>query len=234
MQDKKEMEKCKKEIKEYLPIIKRAKLFSKLEQDAVESILHCLSAEIRSYQKGEFIFRIGESISEVALLLEGCIYIQREDYWGNLSILSEISQGELFGETYAVLESDAMVNNVLAVTDCEVLFFPFAALFQLCSFRCCFYTQLIQNLFIVMASKNRILAQKLGHMSQRTTREKLLSYLSEQSVKAGSSSFTIPFNRQQLADFLSVDRSAMSNELSKMKREGKLDFYRSYFTLKES
>lgn len=227
------MKKKFKEIEQYLHIIKSARLFSGIEEEELESVFYCLEAEVRFYQKGTFIFRIGESISEIALLLEGCIYIQREDYWGNLSILSEISQGEIFGEAYAALGSDTIVNNVLAVTDCKVLFFPFSHIFKVCPFHCYFHTKLIQNLFVVMASKNKILTQKIGHMSQRTTREKLLSYLSEQSVKAGSSSFTIPFNRQQLADFLSVDRSAMSNELSKMKQEGKLDFCRSYFILKE-
>lgn len=220
-------------MKKYWTIIKNAVLFSGMKEEEIEAILKCFSAEKRTYQKGEFIFRIGEQISEVALLLEGCVSIQREDYWGNLSILNEISQGEIFGEAYAVPESDAIVNNVLAVTSCEVLFFRFSHIFTPCSLHCQFHTQLIQNFFTAIASKNRMLTQKLGHMSQRTTREKLLSYLSEQSIKAGSASFSISFNRQQLADFLSVDRSAMSSELSKMRKEGKLDFYRSYFILKQ-
>lgn len=221
-------------MKEYLQIIKTSKLFSGIREEEIELILNCLSAEKRSFRKGEYIFCVGERISEVALLLDGCVYIQREDYWGNLSILSEISQGEIFGEAYAVPESDAMVNNVLAVTPCEVLFLNLSHVLTVCTSHCHFHTKIIQNFFTIMASKNRMLTQKLGHMSQRTTREKLLSYLSEQSLKAGSPAFTIPFNRQQLADFLSIDRSAMSNELSKMRKEGKLDFHRSYFILKES
>ncbi len=219
-------------MKKYLPIIKNSKLFSGISEEEIESVLDCLSAEKRSFQKGEYIFRVGEHIVEAALLLEGCAYIQKEDYWGNLSILNEISPGELFGEAYAVPQSEPMVNNVLAVTLCEVLLINLQRIFMVCPSNCGFHTQLIQNLFIAIASKNRILTQKLEHMSQRTTRGKLLSYLSEQSVKSGSSFFRVPFNRQQLADFLSVDRSAMSNELSKMRKEGKLDFQRNYFTLK--
>lgn len=220
-------------MKQYWEVIKNSRLFLGIKEEEIEAVLECLSAEVRFYQKGEFIFQIGESISEVALLLEGSVSIQKEDYWGNLSILNEISKGEIFGETYAVLENDIIINNALAVTNCKVLFFPFFHIFKMCSSPCNFYIQLIQNFLAVIAFKNKMLAQKLEHLSQRTTREKLLSYLSEQSVKAGSSSFTIPFNRQQLADFLSVDRSAMSNELSKMKQEGKIDFYRSYFILKQ-
>lgn len=220
-------------MKKYLQIIKMSKLFSGIKEEEIEAMLSCLSAEKRSFQKGEYIFHVGEHISEIALLLDGCVHIQREDYWGNLSILNEISQGEIFGEAYAVPESEAIVNNVLAVTPCEVLFFNLSNIFTICTSNCRFHTKLIQNLFTAIASKNRMLTQKLGHMSQRTTQEKLLSYLSEQSIKAGSASFTIPFNRQQLADFLSVDRSAMSNELSRMRKEGKLDFHRSYFVLKQ-
>lgn len=220
-------------MKKYWNRIKDSKLFSGIKEEEIEIILNCLSAEKRSYQKGEYIFQIGDHLSEVVLLLEGCIHIQREDYWGNLSILNEISQGEIFGEAYAVPESDAIVNNVLAVTYCEGLFLNFQHILTTCTSNCCFHTKLIQNFFTAIASKNRMLTQKLGHMSQRTTREKLLSYLSEQSIKAGSSSFTIPFNRQQLADFLSIDRSAMSNELSKMRKEGKIDFNKSYFILKQ-
>ena len=194
-------------------------------------MLICLSAVKRNYHKDECIFRAGEHISSVALLLEGSVHIQREDYWGNLSILNKVFKGEVFGEAYAVSGSCAILNNAVAVENSTVLFLDFNRFFAVNPSDCGFYPVLIQNFFALLAEKNRILAQKLGHMSQRTTREKLLSYLSEQSIKAGSPSFDIPFNRQQLADFLSVDRSAMSNELCKMRDEGLLCFVRNHFNL---
>ncbi|MDY3030640.1 MAG: Crp/Fnr family transcriptional regulator [Clostridia bacterium] len=215
-------------MKKYLHILKSSKLFAGIDENEIEDVLFCLSAAKRSYGKGEYIFRAGECISAVALLLEGNVHIQREDYWGNLSILNKVSSGEVFGEAYAVSDSSAILNNVVAVENSTVLFLEVNHIFNDCKF----HAVLTQNFFSLLAEKNRILAQKLGHMSQRTTREKLLSYLSEQSLKAESPSFDIPFNRQQLADFLAVDRSAMSNELCKMRDDGLLCFNRNHFILK--
>ncbi len=219
-------------MKKYLQILKKTKLFSGIKEDEIDSILGCLSARACHFPKGEYIFRAGERITFMALLLEGRAHIQREDYWGNLSILNEIRPGEIFGESYAMPGSGAMPNSALAVTPCVLLFLDVRRVFTVCTSACRFHTLLIQNLFAAVSAKNRALTQKLGHMSQRTTREKLLSYLSEQSAKAGSPIFDIPFNRQQLADFLSVDRSAMSHELGKMRDEGALEFDKNHFTLK--
>ncbi|MGN1115343.1 MAG: Crp/Fnr family transcriptional regulator [Candidatus Ornithomonoglobus sp.] len=218
-------------MKKYFQILKRSKLFAGINENEIEDILDCLSAKTQSYVRGEYIFRAGERISAVALLLEGCVYIQSEDYWGNLSILNKITEGEVFGEAYAVPGSGAALNNAAAKENSTVLFLDFNRILTVCSSACRFHSALIQNLFSLLAEKNRMLAQKLGHMSQRTTREKLLSYLSEQSARAESSAFDIPFNRQQLADFLAVDRSAMSNELCKMRDDGKISFNRNHFVL---
>ena len=125
-----------------------------------------------------------------------------------------------------------MAYNAEAVKDCTVLMLDVTRVLTTCTNACKFHSRLIRNLLSTISDKNRILTQKMLHMQQRTTREKLLSYLSEQSLKHGSPSFDIPFNRQQLADFLSVDRSAMSSELGKMKNEGLLDFDKNHFVLK--
>lgn len=219
-------------MKKYLNLLKHTKLFYGIAEAEIESMLGCLSAAKHCYQKGEYVFSRGELISALAILLEGCIHIQKEDYWGNLSILNEISEGELFGEVYACLGDDEILYNAVAVKQSIVIFLDISRVLTMCPSACRFHGQIIQNLLSVLASKNKILTQKLEHMSQRTTREKLLSYLSEQSLRAGSPSFEIPFNRQQLADFLSVDRSAMSNELCKMRDEGILLFDKNRFVLK--
>lgn len=218
-------------MKKYLTLLKSTKLFQDIEETEIESMLDCLLAATQSYQKGEYVFHRGERITSVAMLLEGCIHIQKEDYWGNLSILSEISAGEIFGEVYACLGNEEILNNAVAVRQSTVLFLDISRILTICPSACRFHGRLIRNLLSVIASKNKILTQKLSHMSQRSTREKLLSYLSEQSLRTGCSSFDIPFNRQQLADFLSVDRSAMSNELCKMRDEGILAFDKNHFVL---
>ena len=218
-------------MKKYIPVLKRTKLFSGVGEDNIASLLSCLGARKKEYKKGEYILREGEHISDIFILVEGKIHIQKDDYWGNRSILSVISVGEMFGEGYAAPESGALLNDVVAVEDSSVIFFDVKRILTTCSSVCRFHNMIVQNMFFAISDKNRRLVQKLGHMSGRTTRTKLISYLSEEAKRQGSSAFTVPFNRQQLADYLSVDRSAMSNELSKMQRDGLIRVDRSRFTL---
>lgn len=218
-------------MKQYIPILKQTKLFSGVGDDEISSMLSCLGATLRVYKKGEFVLRQGERLSEIMVLAEGNLHIQSDDYWGNRSILGEICAGEMFGEAYAAPESGALLNDVAAVTDSAVVCFDVKRILTSCSSACRFHTIVVQNLFFAISEKNRKLVQKLGVLSKRSTREKLISYLSEQSKRQNSASFSIPFNRQQLADFLSVDRSAMSNELCKMRDEGLIRFEKNRFVL---
>ena len=218
-------------MKKYIPILKRTKLFSGVGEYDIASLLSCLGARKKEYKKGEYILREGEHISDVFILVEGKIHIQKDDYWGNRSILSVVSVGEMFGEGYAAPESGALLNDVVAVEDSSVIFFDVKRILTTCSSACRFHNMIVQNMFFAISDKNRKLVQKLGHMSGRTTRAKLISYLSEEAKRQGSSTFTVPFNRQQLADYLCVDRSAMSNELCKMRDEGMIKFEKSRFEL---
>ena len=217
-------------MQKYIPILKRTKIFAGVGDSEIESMLSCLGARLKTYKKGEYVFRQGEHITDITVLAEGSLHIQKDDYWGNRSILGEISTGEMFGEAYAY-DSCAMLNDVVAVEDSAVIFFDVKRILTSCSNACRFHSIVVQNLFFAISEKNRKLVQKIGHMSKRTTREKLISYLSEQAKKQNSANFTIPFNRQQLADFLSVDRSAMSNELCKMRDEGLIEFEKNKFRL---
>ena len=217
-------------MQKYIPILKRTQIFAGVGDDEIESMLSCLSARLKTYKKGEYVFRQGEHISDITVLVEGNLHIQKDDYWGNRSILGEISVGDMFGEAYAY-DSGALLNDVVAVEDSAVISFDVKRILTTCSSACRFHALVVQNLFFAISEKNRKLVQKLGHMSKRTTREKLISYLSEQAKKQNSGVFTIPFNRQQLADFLSVDRSAMSNDLCKLRDEGLLKFEKNKFRL---
>ena len=218
-------------MKKYIPVLKRTKLFSGVGEEDISSLLSCLGARKKEYRKGEYILREGEHISDIFILVEGKIHIQKDDYWGNRSILSVISVGEMFGEGYAAPESGALLNDVVAVEDSSVIIFDVKRILTTCSSACRFHNMIVQNMFFAISDKNRKLVQKLGHMSGRTTRAKLISYLSEEAKRQGSSAFTVPFNRQQLADYLCVDRSAMSNELCKMRDEGMIKFEKSRFEL---
>lgn len=218
-------------MKNYIHILKRSKLFAGVGDDEISAMLSCLGARLYNYKKGEYVLRQGEHLSDIIVLVEGNLHIQKDDYWGNRSILGQVDVGEMFGEAYVAPESGALLNDVVATENSTVIFFDVRKIITTCSSGCRFHSVIVQNMFFAISDKNRKLVQKLGHMSKRTTREKLISYLSEESKKQNSSNFTIPFNRQQLADFLSVDRSAMSNELCKMRDEGLIEFDKNYFKL---
>lgn len=218
-------------MKKYIPVLKKTKLFAGVGDDEINSMLSCLGARLCTYKKGEYVFRQGEHISDISVLVEGNLHIQKDDYWGNRSILGQIAVGEMFGEAYVSPENSTLLNDVVATLDSAVIFFDVKRIITTCPSACRFHSIVVQNVFFAISEKNRKLVQKLGHMSKRTTREKLISYLSEEAKKQNSANITIPFNRQQLADFLSVDRSAMSNELCKMRDEGLIEFEKNCFKL---
>ncbi len=218
-------------MKEYLPILRRARLFEGIAESEIAGMLGCLQATVRGYCKGEAVLRQGDTIQALPLLLSGELHIQREDYWGNRHILGRVGIGELVGEAYAAPNSGALMSDVVATCDSTVMFFNVRRLLTTCSSACPFHAMVVHNLVGTVCEKNRELVQKLEHISQRTTREKLLSYLSEEARRQQSHRVTLPFNRQQLADYLSVDRSAMSKELCEMRDEGILRFERNRFEL---
>lgn len=218
-------------MKKYVSILKRTQLFAGVGDEEITSMLSCMGARLGNYKKGEYVLRQGEHLNDIFVLVEGKLHILRDDYWGNRSILGLIAVGEMFGEAYVAPESGSVLNDVVAVEDSTVISFNVNRVITTCSSACRFHAMVVQNMFFSISEKNRKLVQKLGHMSKRSTREKLISYLSEEAGRQNSSSFTIPFNRQQLADFLSVDRSAMSNELCKMRDEGLLKFEKNQFEL---
>ena len=215
----------------YIPVLRRTQLFSGVADEDITAMLSCLRARLCEYKKGEYIVRHGERMAHITVLVVGALHIQRDDYWGNRTIVNRIAVGEMFGESYLAPESGTVLNDVVAVEDSAVIFFDVRKMLTVCSSACRFHSMVVQNLFFAISEKNRRLVQKLGHISKRSTREKLISYLSEEAERQKSPIFTIPFNRQQLADFLSGDRSAMSNELGKMRDEGLLEFDKNAFKL---
>ena len=218
-------------MREYIPILKKTVLFYGVNEKEIESMLSCLQAKKYNFKKGEFVLNQGQGRDNILILVKGKLHIQRDDYWGNRSILNMVNPGEMFGESYAAPESGTVMNDVMAVEDSEVIFFDVKKILTICSSACRFHTIVVQNLFFAISERNRNLVRKMGYLSKRTTREKLIAYLSDEARRQNSNNVSIPFNRQQLADFLSVDRSAMSNELCKMRNEGLIEFNKNHFTL---
>lgn len=221
-------------MKKFIKVLKQTQMFAGVAEHEIEAMLSCLNAKLRVYEKGEYILRQGDCLNEIIVLVDGGLHIQKDDFWGNRSILGDIAVGEMFGEAYVAPESGGVLNDVVAVEESTVILFDVKRIISTCSSACAFHTKVVQNMFFAISDKNRKLVRKLNHVSKRRTREKLFSYLSEEAKRNNSTSFEIPFNRQELADYLSVDRSAMSNELCKMRDEGLLAFNKNGFTLLSS
>lgn len=218
-------------MKKFIPMLEKTSLFGHISTSNIEFMLNCLSARVSYYKKDEFILHSGDNIDSLGMVIKGNVLILKEDFWGNRSIISEVSEGLPFAETYAFLSDSPLEVSVVASTDCTILFLNIKRILNTCSASCNFHNQLIENLLSDVAKKNMILTRKIEHMSKKTIREKLLSYLSAESQKNNSAFFKIPFDRQELADYLSVDRSALSNELSKLMKENVIIFKKNEFTL---
>ena len=215
-----------------LTILTECALFHGLREAQIQEMLPCLSARQSRFRRGQFLLRAGDRVAFAGILLSGEAEVLQEDFWGNRNLLAAVGPGDLFAEAFACAHAVSPVS-VLCKTDGRVLYLDTHAVFSPCEKGCAQHRTLSQNLIRVLAEKNMQLNEKAGFLSQRTTREKLLAYLSAQARRAGSASFRIPFDRQQLAHFLSVNRSAMSAELSRMQREGLLCADRSSFTLRQ-
>ncbi len=199
-------------------------LFAGVPAEDLPELLSALDARRQDFRRGSWLLRQGDTPVRLGILLSGRAHILREDFWGNRDIIAPLSPGELFGEAYACAGVPAGVG-VQAEEDGAVLFLEVSRLSGVPG-----GADLLENLLSATARKNLLLNEKLSHVTRRTTRDKLLSYLSREAARQGST-FTIPFDRQQLADYLAVDRSAMSAELGKLRREGLLDFRKNRFTL---
>lgn len=219
---------------EYMSLLKRTALFGGIDLAEIESMLGCLGAKTEDFCKGAYILRVGDSPEALGLLLTGSVLIVEEDYWGNRNIRARIIPGQVFAEAFACVPGAVMDVSVLTDEPSQVLWLNVGRVLHTCPTACSHHSRMIRNLLSDLAANNLHASEKLTHISRRSTREKLLSYLSSEARRQGKSAFTIPFNRQQLADYLSVERSAMSAELSRMHKDGLIAAEKNQFTLKQT
>ena len=215
-----------------LDVISQTALFRGCSPSEVEQMLGCLEYTIRAYQKDEIIYSRGKVITEIGIILSGSAQIESDDIWGNRSVLNVIGPGGIFAEAYACVPNEPLMVNVAANDNCEVLFLNMARIFGADENICPFYAKFISNLIVVCAKKNLELSRRIFHTSSKTIRGRLMSYFSQQVSLQKSDRITIPFDRQQLADYLGVDRSALSKELGKMKNDGLLNYHKNQFEIK--
>lgn len=218
-------------MNKYLDLLLASPLFTGISKDDLSAMLGCMEARVAAIPKNAPVFLEGDDAGFFGIVLEGGVQIVKDDFYGNRSILTYAEPGELFGEAFACGDVEKMPVSGYAAKDSKVLLLSCKKMLTVCSSACSFHNRLIKNLLTVVANRNLNLSQKISVMSHKTTKEKLMAYLLEQAKRAGSPKFTIPLDRQALADYLGVERSAMSAELGKLRKAGILETEGSHFQL---
>lgn len=218
-------------MKKYFNVLRKCPLFNQIEDENLIALLACLDAKIEVFDKKYTIIAEGNPAKYIGIVLTGSVQIVRIDYFGNRSIISGAEPSEVFAEAFACAEVNSIPITIIANEPCEVMLIDCHHIMHSCSNACDFHQQLIFNLMKVLATKNIMFYQKIEITSKRSTREKLMTYLMFQAKKIGSNSFNIPFDRQELADYLEVDRSGLSAEISKLRNEGIIESNRKHFEL---
>lgn len=218
-------------MKAFHPVMEKCALFDGIRMEDLSAMLGCIGGRTVSVSKGQSIFHEGDPATHVGMVLSGAVRMVREDYYGNRSIVAHIGPAELFGETYACAGITSLPISVVADIDGEVLLMDCRRITVSCSNACAFHSRVIFNLLRLVANKNLVFDQKIQITSKRSTREKLMAYLLNQAKLQNSNEFTIPYDRQELADYLEVDRSGLSAEISKLRKEGVLESEKNRFRL---
>lgn len=213
-----------------MDFISKTALFQGCSEEDIFTMAKHLDFRTNRYRKGEVILSAGSIVTDIGLVLSGSVRIEHTDLWGNKSILGITPAGGVFAESYACIPNEPMLVDAAANEDCKILFVSVPKLFAPCPAWGC-QSRLIQNLLAISAGKNLLLSKRSLHTSPKTIRGRLLSYFSQEALAQGSRKITIPFDRQQLADYLNLDRSALSKELGKMKRDGLMEYRKNVFEL---
>lgn len=218
-------------MERYLQVYRKNPLFEGIEEGELSGLLGCLQARQAHYCRGSLIMEAGAVSTRLGIVLGGHIHVVSEDLLGNRSILSSVEPGQLFCDAFSCTKNQRLPVSIMAQTDCTVLMIEIDLILHTCAHACRQHRLLSENLVHILAEKYSALSEKVVHLSGRTTRRKLISYFSEQSRLAGEGAFSIPFNQQELADYLFIERSGLSTELNRLKKEGILRYGDGFFTL---
>lgn len=214
-----------------MSLISKTALFRGCSEEDIRNMSEHLDFRTDRYRKGDVIFGAGSIVTDIGLVLSGSVRIEHTDLWGNKSILGITHAGSVFAESYACIPDEPMMVDAVANENSDILFISVPKLFIPCSV-CGSQNRLIQNLVMITAGKNLQLSRRSLHTSPKTIRGRLFSYFSQQVSAQGSNKIVIPFDRQQLADYLNLDRSALSKELGKMRDDGLIEFHKNTFIIK--
>ncbi|MBO6309177.1 MAG: Crp/Fnr family transcriptional regulator [Oribacterium sp.] len=214
--------------------IHKSPVFKGMNDQSISNALDALNATEKRYRKGSVIMRAGSTTDRMGIVLDGSVTIESNDIWGNRTILSHVGSGQFFAETYALLDNETMLVDVVANENCRILFLKVGSLDQLISLNKPWANTLIANLLSISARKNLHLSDRSFHTSPKIIRGRVMSYLNTISLQKGTKEFDIPFDRQQLADYLNLERTALSKELGKMQNDGIIIVRKNHFRLLEN
>lgn len=218
-------------LEKYYNQIKNSPVFLGMSDDELKGLLECFGARIRKFEKEEMIIRQGDVIFNIYLILDGEVNIEKDSYWGRRIIISRLGKNDNLALSFVGSKDVESSVDAITVKDTTVLVLRYEKCTSMCQNACTRHKVLINNLFRILSKENIELIQKIENVSQKTIRDKLLTYLSNEAQRQHSNSFDIHFNRQDLADYLNVDRSAMSFELSKLQKEGLIEYNKNHFEL---
>ena len=218
-------------MEKYLNILRTCPLFAQIREDHLLRMLGCLGAKVVQFDKKYTILAEGKPAKYIGIVLSGSAQIMQMDYYGNRSLLAVSGPGEMFGEAFACAETKALPVSVIAGEPSDIMLIDCSHILHTCSNNCGFHQQMIFNLMKDLATKTIAFHKKVEITSKRSTREKLITYLSIYAKKVNSNKFEIPFDRQELADYLEVERSGLSAEISKLRNEGIIESNKNHFKL---
>ena len=208
-------------------------IFQGMTENEIIDALRGLNAITKRYEKGSTILCAGSTTGSMGLVIDGSVTIENNDFWGNKTILGYVGKNEFFAETYGILSDEPMLVDVVANEDCRIVFLAIAILRSDIFQNEAWASKIVSNLLMISTQKNLALSGRSFHISHKTVRGRVMSYLNSESIRKGNMAFNIPFNRQQMADYLNLDRTALSKELGRMKREGLIDFHKNQFQIKK-
>lgn len=213
--------------------VKNTTIFQDMSEKEISDALEGLSAVTKKYKKGSTILHAGSTTKRMGLVLEGSVTIESSDVWGNRTILSHVGKNQFFAETYGLLSDEPLLVDVVVNEDCQILFLTIGSLHRTTLASESWTAKIMRNLLIISAQKNLMLTGRSSHTAPKTIRGRVMSYLNSVSIQKGATKFDIPFDRQQMADYLNLERTALSKELRKMKEDGLIDFHKNHFHLKD-
>ncbi len=214
-----------------IEFLKATMIFHRMDEDEIADSLEFFHANEQHFKKGTAILRAGAVTDKMGLVMDGSVTIESDDVWGNRTILSSVEAGQFFAETYSLLPDEPMLVNVVANEDCRILFLRIGSLKRLQSNMGQWMIRFVSNLLMISTHKNLMLSGRSFHTAPKTIRGRVMNYLNSVSIQKHANEFNIPFDRQQLADYLNLERTALSKELGKMKRDGLIDFYKNTFKI---